>query len=134
VAAVRILSLCSGLGSGSDTNAQQIAEPKPEPFSSLLSHYPKVFQIPEWRPHCDDDKKSDVIEKITEHFQKESYPCITIDGVRIDFGDGAWAGIRQSNTSPKISVCMEARSKEKLKEMEQNVREHLSLYSEIDAL
>ena len=131
VAAVRILSLCSGLGSGSDTNAQQIAEPKPEPFSSLLSHYPKVYQSPEWRPHCADDKKSEVIRKITQHFQKEGYPCMTIDGVRIDFGDGAWAGVRQSNTSPKISVCIEAQSEKKLEEVEKIIKEHLARYPEI---
>ena len=118
VAALRLLSILS-------------SSPSSDPFSSLIHRYPKVYQTPEWRPHCDDDKKSDVIEKITEHFQKESYPCITIDGVRIDFGDGAWAGIRQSNTSPKISVCMEARSPEKLHEVEKIVRGHLEIYSEI---
>lgn len=104
---------------------------KPSNLSSILSRYPKVFQTPEWRPHCDDDKKSGVIQSVTAHFQKEGYPCVTIDGVRIDFGDGAWAGIRQSNTSPKISVCMEARSHEKLKEVERIIHQHLSQYPEI---
>ena len=116
VASVRILSIL------------QTSKPS---FSSLLSHYPRVFQSPEWRPHCDDNKKSEVIQKITEHFQDAGYPCMTIDGVRIDFGSGAWAGIRQSNTSPKISVCMEARSEKKLKEVEKIVKDHLKNYPEI---
>jgi len=102
-----------------------------ESFSQLFSHFPKIYQSPEWRPHCPDDKKTDVVQRISEHFQQE-YPCNTLDGVRIDFGDGAWAGIRQSNTSPKISVVMEARSPEKLKEMETIVREHLATYEEIE--
>ena len=118
VAALRLLSILS-------------SSPSSPSFSTLLHHYPKIYQTPEWRPHCDDDKKSEVIRAITEYFQKEGYPCITIDGVRIDFGEGAWAGIRQSNTSPKISVCMEARSPGKLKEIEKIVQDHLATYPSI---
>ena len=134
VAAIRILSIV-GLGSGLGWGSSE-PEPKPEPqplfpFSLLIERYPRIFQSPEWRPHCDDDKKSEVIRAITEYFQKEGYPCITIDGVRIDFGEGAWAGIRQSNTSPKISVCMEARSPGKLKEIEKIVQDHLATYPSI---
>src|SRR3989338_5508689 len=77
-------------------------------FSSLFETFPKVYQSPELRPHCPDERKGDIIKAITAHFQK-GYPVNTLDGARIDFGDGAWAGIRQANTSPCISVCMEAR-------------------------
>ena len=96
----------------------------PSSFSSLFDHFPKIYQSPEWRPTCPDDKKTEIVQKITKHFEKD-YPCVTIDGVRIDFGDGAWAGIRQSNTSPKISVCVEARSEEKLAEVEKIVRDRV---------
>jgi phosphomannomutase / phosphoglucomutase len=116
VAALRILSILSSSS--------------PLLLSSLIEKYPKVYQSPEWRPHCDDDKKSEVIRRITEYFQKD-YSCITIDGVRIDFGEGAWAAIRQSNTSPKISICMEARSQEKLADVEKLVRAHIGAYEEI---
>ena len=37
-------------------------------------------------------------------FFKKQYPVNTLDGARIDFGDGAWAGIRYSNTSPFLSI------------------------------
>src|SRR3989338_7497039 len=99
-------------------------------FSSLFSPFPTVFQSPEWRPHCPDEKKTEIVRSVTAHFAKK-YPCNTMDGVRIDFGEGAWAGIRQSNTSPKISVCMEARSREKLAEVEALVRNHLRTFPEI---
>ncbi len=99
-------------------------------LSELFEEFPKVFQAPEQRPHCPDDKKTEVIQKISEYFEKQ-YPVITIDGVRIDFGDGAWAGIRQSNTSPCLSVCMEARSEERLAEIQVLVSEHLGMYEEI---
>ena len=92
-----------------------------------------MYQAPEYRPHCPDDRKGEVIAAITAHFQKD-YPVNTLDGARIDFGEGAWAGIRQSNTSPCISICMEARSETKLSEIEQIILGHLSTYSEVGNL
>jgi len=102
-------------------------------FSSLFETFPKVYQSPELRPHCPDERKGDIIKAITAHFQK-GYPVNTLDGARIDFGDGAWAGIRQANTSPCISVCMEARSEKKLSEIEQIILSHLRTYPELGNL
>lgn len=102
-----------------------------KPASTLFADFPKVYQTPEHRPHCDDDQKRDVVARITAHFTA-LYPVNTLDGVRIDFGDGAWAGIRFSNTSPCLSVCIEARSKEKLEAVEKEVMDHLKTYNEID--
>lgn len=103
------------------------------PLSELLAAFPRVFQAPERRPHCPDDRKAEVIARITTHFAK-SHPVNTLDGVRIDFGEGAWAGIRMSNTSPCLSVCMEARSPEKLTEVEHEVLAHLKTYPEVTEL
>lgn len=101
-----------------------------KPLSELFAEFPKTFQAHEMRPHVDDDKKADVIRRVTEHFSA-TYPVNTLDGARIDFGDGAWAGIRQSNTSPCISVCIEARSAAHLKTVEKTVLDHLHSYPEI---
>ena len=68
---------------------------------------------------------------IVEYF-KDKYPNTTLDGIRLDFGDGAWAGIRVSNTSPRISITMEAQTEERLAEIKKIVMEHLNSYSEID--
>ena len=103
---------------------------KASPLSEIFANYPAIFQTPELRPHCPDAKKAEVIKRITEHFSK-SYLVNTLDGARIDFGDGAWAGIRQSNTSPCISICMEARSENKLREVEKIVLGHVREYHEL---
>lgn len=100
-------------------------------MSTLCDEFPPVYQSPERRPNCPDDKKAEIVSQITKHF-RSSYPVNDLDGVRIDFGDGAWAGIRKSNTSPKLSICIEARSKEKLQEVESLVLEHLQTYPEIE--
>ena len=97
----------------------------------MMSQFPRVYQAPERRPRCPDDAKGNVIAAVTRHFQKD-YPVVTLDGVRIDFGSGAWTGIRQSNTSPCISVCMEARSPEELKRIQDIVLKHLRTYKEIE--
>jgi phosphomannomutase/phosphoglucomutase len=99
-------------------------------LSKFLSEFPRVFTAPELRPHCPDNVKGRIVQAVTEHFGKR-YPVTTLDGVRIDFGDGAWAGIRQSNTSPRLSICMEARSEEKLKDIRAIVLEHMKTYREV---
>ena len=115
IAALRILQIVHTSGSS---------------LSALCSAFPKVYQSPECRPHCPDDKKTEIVEKITTHFAKH-YPVNTLDGVRIDFGNGGWAGIRQSNTSPKLSICIEVRHEQHLKEIESIIYDHLRLYPEI---
>ncbi len=98
--------------------------------TEAMAEFPKVYQMHEIRPHCDDDAKADVIRRVIAHFSAK-YPVNTLDGARIDLGEGAWAGIRQSNTSPCISVCVEARSPERLAELEREVLDHLKTYPEV---
>ncbi|MEK7217936.1 MAG: phosphomannomutase/phosphoglucomutase [Patescibacteria group bacterium] len=102
-----------------------------KPFSQLLAAFPKVYLAPERRPRCPDEAKFGVVATVVEHFRKD-YPIVTLDGARIDFGEGAWANIRASNTSPKLSVCMEARTPEKLAEIERIVTGELGQYPEIE--
>lgn len=101
-----------------------------ETISKLCDEFPKVYQMPEKRPFCEDNAKSNIIDRVIKYFEKD-YDIETMDGARIDFGDGAWAGIRMSNTSPALSICIEARSEEKMKEVKMIVMEHLKSYPEI---
>jgi phosphomannomutase len=109
----------------------KILQRREKTLSTIVDAYPKVFQAHERRPHCPDDKKATVVQSIIDHFAK-THPVNTLDGARIDFGDGAWAGIRQSNTSPCLSICIEARSQQKLQAVEREVLEHLGTYKDVD--
>lgn len=100
-------------------------------FSELCTRFPRVHQAAEKRPGVPDEHKFRIIEEVTRHFQGD-HDVVTLDGARIEFGDGAWAGIRASNTSPRISICIEARSPERLAEIENIVMEHLAMYPEIE--
>ncbi len=98
--------------------------------SELFHEFPQTFAEPEMRPDCPDDKKFGIIKSVTEHFLTK-YDCNTLDGVRINFGNGGWAGIRASNTSPKISITMEAKTREELERIKEEVLAHLKGYAEI---
>lgn len=111
-------------------NEKQKTKNRTLAFSSLFTKFPKVYLAPERRPACPDTEKTRMIRAITDYFAK-TYPVNRLDGARIDFGDGAWANIRQSNTAPRLSICIEARSPEKLQQVEALVLGHLQTYPEI---
>ncbi len=101
-----------------------------KPLSQLFADFPKVYQMPEQRPHCPDEEKTRIVMQATEHFAQR-YPVNTLDGARVDFGDDAWAGIRQANTSPCLSLCIEARSPEKLAAVQKEVLEYFHTFPQI---
>ena len=100
-------------------------------ISEIFADFPKTYAEPEMRPYCSDDEKFQLLEKVKLHFMNK-YPNTTLDGIRIDFGNGGWAGIRVSNTSPKISITMEAQTLEHLNEIRDIVLSHLKTYPEIN--
>lgn len=108
-----------------------ILKQNPSKLSAKIDAFPKVYQMPEHRPFCPDNRKGEVMKKVIEHFSK-IYPVNTMDGIRIDFGEGAWAGIRQSNTSPCISLCIEARSQKKLNEVQKIIFDQMKNYPEVE--
>ena len=102
-----------------------------KPVSSLFESFPRTFSIPEIRPYCPDEKKFEILDKIVDYFQSR-YPSETMDGIRMDFGKGGWCGIRVSNTSSRISIIMEAESRDHLETIKDEIMSHLKGYPEID--
>ncbi|MEE8551706.1 MAG: phosphomannomutase/phosphoglucomutase [Desulfobacterales bacterium] len=94
-------------------------------ISDLLSDVPKTYTTPEIRVECPDDKKFDVVQKVTKYFQ-ERYDVIDIDGARVLFDDG-WGLVRASNTQPVLVLRFEAMSEERLKEIRELVESTLEL-------
>jgi len=103
-----------------------------KPFSQSFAAFPTVYQMPEQRPFCPDDRKTAVVESATKYFQEQDFAVNTLDGARIDLGNDAWAGIRQSNTSPRLSIVIEARNPEQLADAEALVLDHMRTYEEVD--
>jgi phosphomannomutase len=83
--------------------------------SEVLAEMPKEF-FDRTEIDSTDEKKFGIVEKIKEQAMKKYEKITTIDGVRINFPD-SWALIRASNTSPKLRLTIEAKNKEKLLEL-----------------
>ena len=64
----------------------------------------------------DEEKKWEVVERALEHFRK-THEVIDVDGARVLFGDG-WGLLRTSNTQPVIVARFEARTEERLMEIQ----------------
>jgi len=87
-----------------------------QPLSSQLSDVPRMFNTPEIRVDCPDEKKFEVMRALTEEFKK-THEVIDIDGARILFEHG-WGLVRASNTQPVIVMRFEADSEEQLNEIQ----------------
>ena len=63
-------------------------------------------------------------------YKRQHYDCITVDGVRIKFGDG-WGLVRSSNTQPVIVCRFEANSPERRDEIMDLVLGKLSEFGKL---
>ncbi|MCH7619130.1 MAG: phosphomannomutase/phosphoglucomutase [Candidatus Marinimicrobia bacterium] len=100
-------------------------------LSSKMAKLPQYHSTPEMRLSTIDDRtKFEIAEKAVEYFTK-NYECITVDGVRILFGDG-WGLVRASNTQPVIVVRFEAKTAERLEEIKEEVIGKLKEFGEIE--
>ena len=87
-----------------------------EPVSSLLADVPTMFNTPEIRVDCPDEKKFEVVRILCEEFKK-THEVIDIDGARILFDHG-WGLVRASNTQPVIVMRFEAETQDRLEQIQ----------------
>lgn len=85
-------------------------------LSELKKELPKYYATPEMRFEVKSDEEKFRITKEAVDYFKDNYDCITIDGVRIKFGDG-WGLVRASNTQPVIVCRFEANTPERMEEI-----------------
>ena len=99
-------------------------------LSELKENLPKYYSTPEMRMTCEsDEEKFRIANEAIDYFQ-EHYDCITVDGVRIKFGDG-WGLVRSSNTQPVIVCRFEANSSERMEEIKNLVLNKLQTIGNI---
>jgi phosphomannomutase/phosphoglucomutase len=88
--------------------------------SELLADVPRFVSTPEIRVDCPDDRKFGIVEEAKKHFSAK-YKVMTVDGVRVLFGDG-WGLIRASNTQPVLVMRFEARTSEQLEKIQSEMQ------------
>ena len=86
--------------------------------SELLLGINTYYSTKELKMKVNDEIKFDIVNKVKEYCINKNYKILTIDGVKVLFDDGS-AVVRASNTGPNITMRYEAKTKERLNEIEQ---------------
>jgi phosphomannomutase/phosphoglucomutase len=108
----------------------QMVSRSDRPLSEMVGTIPKYYSTPEIRGETTDDaSKFEIVRQAVEYF-KANYDVIDVDGVRVLFGDG-WGLVRASNTQPVIVMRFEARTEQRLSEIESIVAGKLREFGDI---
>ncbi len=103
---------------------------KDETLSQMVAALPKFVSTPELRLTCPSDEEKFKIARLAHDYFIQHYDCIVVDGVRIRFGDG-WGLVRASNTQPVIVCRFEAKTRERMEEIQNTVITKLREFGEI---
>jgi phosphomannomutase/phosphoglucomutase len=99
-------------------------------MSELLGDVPLFYATPEIRAEVKSDEEKFRVAQLAKEYFSDNYDVIDVDGVRIQFGDG-WGLVRASNTQPVLVLRFEARSPERLQEIQKTVIDKLNEFGEI---
>ncbi len=99
-------------------------------LSEIVASTPQYITSPEIQASCPDEVKYSVVDKLTDEFKKEYDDVITINGARVNFGDG-WGLVRASSNLPKLVLIFEAKTADRMNQIKEIFREKLSKYPEI---
>ncbi len=88
-------------------------------MGDLYHDLPKTWGSPTMSPHCDDELKYGVAEKVTAAFQEmfargETFTgqnirdLVTVNGIRVTTQDGTWGLVRASSNKPELVVVVES--------------------------
>jgi phosphomannomutase/phosphoglucomutase len=88
-------------------------------MAELARDLPKTWQSPTMSPHCDDEKKYGVVERIVAQFKEAEArgetvagqrirDLVTVNGVRVTLADGTWGLVRASSNKPELVIVVES--------------------------
>ncbi len=92
-------------------------------IEDLLADVPRFVSTPEIRVDCPDDRKFSIVDEAVRHFARDR-EVVGVDGARVLFGDG-WGLIRASNTQPVLVVRFEAKTAERLAQIQSEMESWL---------
>ncbi|MDR1425898.1 MAG: phosphomannomutase/phosphoglucomutase [Rickettsiales bacterium] len=99
---------------------------KSETITDIRKSLPKTFSTKKISIKSSDLEKGQVPRDIAERIKKQGRDICTVDGVRVNRGDGWWL-CRESSTGPNMTVRCEALSPAGLEECKKELREQLQL-------
>jgi len=109
-------------------------------MADLYAALPKTWGSPTMSPHCADEVKYGIVDKIIERFKgmqsrgekvigQKIRDLVTVNGVRVTVEDGTWGLVRASSNKPELVVVVEspaaeAHMREMFTAVDAVVREH----------
>ena len=88
-------------------------------MSELKNALPKTWQSPTMSPHCADEAKYGVVDRVVKHFEtvrvqgatvagQPIRDLVTVNGIRVTVEDGTWGLVRASSNKPELVVVVES--------------------------
>ena len=88
-------------------------------MSALKDALPKTWSSPTMSPHCADEVKYAVVERVVERFRalaaagepvagQPIVELVTVNGVRVTTADGTWGLVRASSNKPELVMVVES--------------------------
>jgi phosphomannomutase/phosphoglucomutase len=114
-------------------------------MADLRRALPKTWGSPTMSPHCDDEKKYAVVDKVVKAFEdmraagenvagQPIRDLVTVNGVRVVAEDGTWGLVRASSNKPELVVVVESPvSEERMRDMFKGVDAVLRRNPEVGA-
>jgi phosphomannomutase / phosphoglucomutase len=109
-------------------------------MADLYADLPKTWGSPTMAPHCADESKYEVVQKVLARFKsmhekgelltgQPIRDLVTVNGVRVTTKDGTWGLVRASSNKPELVVVVEspvseARMREMFAAVDTVLREH----------
>jgi len=88
-------------------------------MADLKRELPKTYQSPTMSPHCGDEVKYGVVDKIIAYYKdlaksggsiagQKIVDVIDVNGIRVVLADGTWGLVRASSNKPELVVVVES--------------------------
>ena len=88
-------------------------------LADLKNALPKTWGSPTMSPHCADEEKYALVDKITAQYQAAAQAgarvagqkirdLVTVNGVRVVLEDGTWGLVRASSNKPELVIVVES--------------------------
>jgi len=96
-----------------------------ESLVEIADRLPVMFNTPELRIDCDEDRKFPIVAEIAERQRRCGAEVIDIDGVRVKSPDGWWL-VRASNTQAVIVARAESTTEDGLARLKDEITAQLA--------
>jgi phosphomannomutase/phosphoglucomutase len=114
-------------------------------LSDLRNALPKTWGSPTMSPHCADEAKYGIVDKVTAQYRAAAAgggtvagqairDLVTVNGVRVTLQDGTWGLVRASSNKPELVIVVESPTSEaNMRAMFADIDARLARFPEVGA-